>query len=292
MASRRHYAWWILFALVACQGTEPLEGLAGGPSAGEDLGSGSDADGQVVTDASPEDGSEGALEREPSDLGVFDPCDGVAFPTDALVHYRLQGSAPEASRRGNATQPFAVQGALDRRQREGGAALFDGTQSRVDLGSAFSDLRLPVSLSMWAWLDQDENRFRTLLETAESPSDYRGLWLQLGTGGNLGISFGNGGPLRAAGRRSAFSSETLPVGRWVHVVAVVEGPDSFALYFDGTARSFGLSGEARQLQPGPGIGRIGSTLRSPSSGWRGRIDDVRIYGRALTRCEVRRLAEE
>jgi hypothetical protein len=87
------------------------------------------------------------------------------------------------------------------------------------------------------------------------------------------------------------STRTVPVGRWKHVAATYDGT-WLRIYIDG--RSAGAKRvTGRTCVTGEPLA-VGAK-NNPTKGlleafWDGRLDDVRIYGRALTAAEVAQLA--
>lgn len=77
------------------------------------------------------------------------------------------------------------------------------------------------------------------------------------------------------------------IGRWVHVAAIyANGPTTGGSFFiDGSAATmscvFGACNQTRVAQPPFEVGNSDSTYA-----WRGRVDDVRVFARALGASEV------
>jgi hypothetical protein len=87
------------------------------------------------------------------------------------------------------------------------------------------------------------------------------------------------------------STRAIPVGRWRHVAATYDGT-RLRVYIDGTASGSKLV-SGRTCVSGEPLA-VGAK-NNPSKGlleafWDGRLDDVRIYNRALTGAEVAQLA--
>ena len=171
------------------------------------------------------------------------------------------------------------------------ALAFDGTAS-VELGDVFNSLSPPYTLT--AWVRQPSparDGFRTIFVTDDTPGSYFGTWFQVAPTGQLEITYGNGGAPGLASRRSALSDAPLPTDAWVHLAAVVAGPDDMRLYVDGTSAAATLSGTGGPLAHSDGPARIGAaTIVPENQGWSGELDEVRVYGCALEGGQVAELA--
>jgi hypothetical protein len=83
------------------------------------------------------------------------------------------------------------------------------------------------------------------------------------------------------------TASPAPLGRWVHVVGVFDPGATLAIYVDGVLRSSAVLSTTTQCdnkQP-LGIGRRPAPASIPEA-FRGGIDEVRIYNRALTAADV------
>ncbi|MEO2014338.1 MAG: M60 family metallopeptidase, partial [Fuerstiella sp.] len=83
------------------------------------------------------------------------------------------------------------------------------------------------------------------------------------------------------------STQTINDGEWHHVAAVRLGTEGL-LYIDGV-QAASASGTARDLAASIGVG-IGADIRGDNNHFNGSMDDVRIYGSALTATEIAILA--
>ena len=84
---------------------------------------------------------------------------------------------------------------------------------------------------------------------------------------------------------SIATSGELPENQWLHAAAVYDGA-RMELFLDGV--SVGFTGKSGALSQGPGVPVWigGNPDGATSKPWRGRIDDVRIYDRALSAAEL------
>jgi len=88
------------------------------------------------------------------------------------------------------------------------------------------------------------------------------------------------------------SKEGLPLGQWVHVAATRDGATA-SLYLDGqlggsAPYSFAVTDKGQSLR----IGSIGLPEPEWAGFFKGKIDDVRIYDRALSLGEIQELYKQ
>ncbi len=140
-----------------------------------------------------------------------------------------------------------------------------------------------------------------------SPADYPSLsisaWVRPDTPSSAGfraaVAGDNGGFDRAVGVDATTGLYELQVGntawnpgpayqsgRWDHIVAVYE-PSAITFYLNGTSYSYGSGGTFGTSNQPLLIGA--DLVCGATCYWKGNIDDVRVYSRALTAVEVGRL---
>jgi hypothetical protein len=166
---------------------------------------------------------------------------------------------------------------------EGGNAVLrlDGTDGRVECPASV-DLKTS-RFTVCAWVEKPDAACRIVVAKGNGfvKSEWSLGWVWPGTSAN--ISF------RAGNRFIASKPNTVPAGKWVHVAFVRDG-DAGTIYINGSPSSHekGLGDEAWSNPKPLRIGRR-ELDRSPAR-FRGRIDDVRLYARALRPQEVAALA--
>lgn len=159
---------------------------------------------------------------------------------------------------------------------DGGAVLDLGHDPKFDLKS---------QLTLSAWIKPED--FSGYPGVIGKGYEVDGAYsLQLRPGGGLWFELQN-----EAGERVVYQPRdgVLKAGEWVHVVASYDG-ESMQVYLDGE-----VAGSGREVS-GLKLNQSGSPLRL---GWLGKyghfkgvIDEVRVYERALTRDEVLALSRE
>ena len=172
----------------------------------------------------------------------------------------------------------------------GQALKFDGVNDYVNPGTTnFWDSTTPRTVAFWVKTDiNGTNLFPTpiLMKTDQST----GFIIFFGTGGYGGINFGSNSNFVRQKTIGDISS-TLKNG-WHHVALVFDGVSrssnlSYRLYLDGVLQTLGITGDFAAISNTNVIGA--DNISVPRDNIRGFMDDVRIYNRALSAGEVRRL---
>jgi hypothetical protein len=184
------------------------------------------------------------------------------------------GTASDSSGAGN---HGAISGATRTAAGRSGPALdFDGVNDWVTVADAASlDLTSGMTLEAWVHPTALGNAWRTVL-LKERPSGLA-YALYASDDGNrphaysfTGSELGTRGPT------------ALPIGAWTHVAATFSGA-TLRLYVGGTQVATRSVGSALVASNGPL--RIGGNAVW-GEWFQGRIDDVRVYNRALTAAEI------
>lgn len=162
---------------------------------------------------------------------------------------------------------------------DGNAIDFDGTNDYVDipLTSALNLQGNTVTLSAWINADVTTGMRRIVsMPTSETAGSEKYTLLI------------NANQLQFWTNDTSLSTAFTTTGSWVHVAGVYDGA-TMALYVNGTLmNSVAMTGNLRATTNGTlQIGRYGPTF---GQYFDGRIDDVRVYERALSAEEIRRLA--
>ena len=107
-----------------------------------------------------------------------------------------------------------------------------------------------------------------------------GYWLQT-TDNTIASGFSNGGC-----REYVSTTPTIPLNQWSHLAAVFnDSANTYTLYLNGTA----IRTATETTAPVPNtqalvFGQDGCTCGNER--WRGLVDDIRIYNRALSTAEI------
>ncbi len=236
------------------------------------------------------------------------PTAAVAVPpTDALLHARLQNAAGDAHSAGGVIEGLGTAGFVA--GVDGLALELDGRDTFLQCGQrADLDVDQPFTAAAWVCLvAKDTPASHTVVAKIDEAQDGRGWRLGVDDRGEVSVSL-VGGP---KDRLSAFTRTTIGWGRWHHVAFTYDGSrrrQGLALYVDGVAAVLGDGGpdegdpavaepiDAASPQPAKkpekrllgslrndGNLRIGGVDGLPL---RGRIDEVRLFARALTVAEL------
>jgi hypothetical protein len=147
-------------------------------------------------------------------------------------------------------------------------------------GRTVPDIDKPKSISLWARYDYPVDALRAqALMVLLNRTRSAGLRLELRDGRLAATSY--------------FYNEIVgmpapPLG-WHHVVYTYDG-NTHALYLDaGTPVTSMVAAEAGSVLPPDGRTRLGRSSSTVDDAFRGFLDDVRVYKRALTAAEVKSL---
>ena len=160
---------------------------------------------------------------------------------------------------------------------------FDGSNDRVSIGNPTAlQLTGPMTLAAWAWPDSVSGSGRIVTKGGGGGSrgwslnvESTDVWrLQIAVDANNLVSCNVSG---------------VQLNAWTHVAAVYDPNDAggpiMKVYLNGALAASETAGvPASQYNPGVSVS-IGARSDGTTL-WNGRIDDVRIYARALTDAEV------
>ena len=166
-----------------------------------------------------------------------------------------------------------------------GAVSLDG-ESVIDCGDILNDLSLPVTLAMWVRSEPLAEEPRVIVSTDDPLDVHAGVWLSVVPTRALDATYGDGGDITSASRRSATSGSVLAVEQWVHVAVVIAGPLDTVFYFDGEPSETAYSGSGSDLVHTTAPFVIGNRTAWGGEGFVGRLDDFRVYARGLDSDEV------
>jgi hypothetical protein len=205
-----------------------------------------------------------------------------------VAHYPFDGDAQDASGSGNHGIPGATTTlTTDRFGQPDAAYQFDGSTSRITVPGSPSLDSADTAVTMAAWIQLDGwslvgDEFGPILMKSDESSNAFMYRLYTSPAG-LGASIGDWNQTAADGTEFAFS-------RWYHVAAAWDGAEA-RLYVDGERRETVPLAVAAPPQDGRPL-IIGADAPGVLEVFAGKIDDLRIYNRALSDAEVAVLAED
>jgi glucose/arabinose dehydrogenase/PKD repeat protein len=162
----------------------------------------------------------------------------------------------------------------------GSALSFDGSSGNVTVPHA-SSLSLGSSYTLEAWIKPTAlTDYQTIL--IKETTGGCAYWLQT-SGSNLSSGFAN----NTTCKEHPSTSPKIPLNQWSHVAAVFnDAGNTYRLYLNGVQ----MTSQTETTVPKPNTQDLVFGQSSCSScgfeRWRGLLDDVRIYNRALTPQEI------
>lgn len=206
------------------------------------------------------------------------------LPADALVHLPFDGTLTDLA---DPSRKVSFQGrATWDGGRFGRAAKIDGS-SWVDAGDV-ADFDHTEAFSYGCWIKPAGQASGAPIAKMDDRNDYRGFDM-LFSGGRLSVHLINTWPTNAI---KVNTENVLKKDEWQHVFVVYDGSSKASglkIYFDGKAQDWTVEQD-----------RLTDTIRSkvplyvgrrnPGAPFRGLVDEVRIYDRALSETDVQALA--
>jgi len=174
------------------------------------------------------------------------------------------------------------------------AGVFNGTSSYVDLNNPTTTgplkPALPVTISAWIYLNSTAGTQTIFASDEFDITKYAGYTLQIQAGGILSCSFGNAaGGNGPAYRQTCNGTAALTTGQWYHVAAVIQGATNMQLYVNGLPINGNYSGTGGTMVYTTVTSKIGTC--NTSNYFNGKIDDLQIYGIALSADQVGMIAQ-
>jgi hypothetical protein len=252
-------------------------GTGGGGNAGTGGGNGGSGGGTGGVDA---DEPDMAIDMKPDTMEA----PGPMVPTMGLVaHWKLDETAgtmakdETANNNAGALEPggkspmWSAMGA----HAGSGALVFDGTDDVVQVPTLMNMPTIQAAKTIALWVKWDA-----------TPDAQRHVFVaMLNQPMAVGVHLGFRGAKVSAWNYAAQSdmvAATLPGAGWHHVAYTFDGT-THKLYIDGGAPTMGTMG----MQNGPTAAvRFGNATATATQAFKGALDDIRIYDRALTADEV------
>lgn len=207
-------------------------------------------------------------------------------PSDGLVaHYRLDGDATDASGQGNHGTATGITLAADRFGVEGHAFAFDGATSKVVVPSSASLNPGALTVSLWV----KPTAIACFQQFLSKGGNGSGFTPQYAVYFCSVVRYLSSDAFQATYEFS--SAHGLANGSWHHVVLTHAGTVT-RLYLDGALDAEATSSPAL-ASPTTQALLLGSEARLlAETYYRGSLDDVRVYSRALLAAEVEGLYRE
>jgi gliding motility-associated-like protein len=175
----------------------------------------------------------------------------------------------------------------------GRALKFDGVDDLVELGDIYDNIALPVTISAWIYIDPVAGVFTyPIFDSQDNSPVYNGFTMIVSTLPHIGITYGDGeGGNNPAYRRSKAALFPFLTGRWAHITGVLRGADDMDIYLNGQNMGGGYQGSSNKPMNSNSpaeIAKIGYLFSNGiTSHFKGLMDEVRIWNKALTEAEIR-----
>ena len=208
-------------------------------------------------------------------------------PVGLVGWWPFNGNAGDSSGRGNHGTPVGALLTPDRFGRPNAAYAFDGDTSAIEVRDTTSlQVRL-LTMAVWVKPAVYGRRQQLIYKGRKTDAYGEGYYLQ--TEGQAGVKINGGCQANVGWRLSYFDPQDLPAGVWTHLCATYDG-----LYI----RNY-VNGEQSDANPVSGQIDVcpGANLRfgcgqdfypGPRP-FRGSLDDIGLWNRALTPAEVKAL---
>ncbi|HEY0676902.1 MAG TPA: LamG domain-containing protein [Chitinophagaceae bacterium] len=212
-----------------------------------------------------------------------------------VAYYPFNGNADDASGNGNNGVVYGATFTTDFLGRPGKAAGFDGINDYILVNDNGKLNHQEVTIAMMVMVNNTNRRQaiinRVDFETAKGP--VYGVGQALDATNKWEFSLINqdcNTPYAYNPNDYATSTETLQPGRWYHLIATFsKGVQK--LYIDGALRVT-KTRDFSTLNHCPGVDLvIGAWWKNDIVSIDGKVDELRIYNRAFTDCEIEKLTE-
>lgn len=168
-----------------------------------------------------------------------------------------------------------------------GAYDFDGIDDYIALGDILNNQAMSITLS--AWVYSKSSAIDRPIFITDNETNYYGYRFMITTNSQTYSQYGSGGGTGATRRRSGFSPvSSVPLNSWIYVAIVVNGAANQPSYINGSPQIMTYSGTGAAPNWSASQATIGYLYNSPSQQYYAnlRLDDVRLYNRALTPTEI------
>jgi hypothetical protein len=221
-------------------------------------------------------------------LGTQEP---LAADESLVAHWTLDDGAGMVAQDAS---PFAAPGQLVNDPQWvdgvlGNALWFDGVADYIDAGNpAHLHLTSSMTIALWVYADRLSSETDVLITKNGGLGDVG--WHFYVEGGFPAMKIGHPNPFSKTSTRT--SSVKISVGRWYHVAGVYNaGERTMDMYVDGLLTNGLFNGTVppsqRNSEQNINIARRSNGRRH----FKGMLDDIRIYARALSDQEIAALAD-
>jgi hypothetical protein len=263
----------------------PLSGLGGGVATG-------DVSPDVDAGDASDDATTHATEASTVEASLIDVAVGVDAPPSAprpILHYKFDEATGNTVTDSSGS---ALAGTVSGSHawvagRVANALAFDGSTAFVAAPANIVSKLTAITIATWVQVDVDAS-WQRILDFGSSSTAYMFLTPRSSTTGTVRFAITVSG---GTGEQILDGSSALSTGVWKHVAVVLDGQRA-SLYIDGTLESFKNSFTLRPIDLGPTPNDwLGRSEYLVDPHFKGKLDDFRIYDRALTAEQVAALVQ-
>nr|MBA4404996.1 hypothetical protein [Nanoarchaeum sp.] len=171
---------------------------------------------------------------------------------------------------------------------------FNGVSNFVEYGDILN-LQFPVTIAAWVYPESNAKN-PIFFSDGGSSVNHKGYWLyhsRDGINGQLELAYGaDSGPNSADRRSYVTSSNALPLNQWSHVVGIINAANDMKIYVNGAEVAGILEGADVVYQNTVGpvtVGRRTTSTVGVYNYFNGKIDEVKVFNKALTVVEIQAL---
>ncbi len=216
-----------------------------------------------------------------------------------LLYYDFNGNANDISGNGMHATVYGATLTNDKEGNPNSAYYFDGVDDFIEFPNDNSlKPQLPVTISCYVKVeDFSSYSHHRFFNTDFALNTYTGVMLSLGEDGAIAFNYGDG-KANITGYQSRRTGQTpagvFNIGEWVHIVAIARGVEDFDIYVNCQKQPLTYSGIGGDLaySGNPGVlGKHDQVTTDPLY-FKGSIDEVRYWNRALSPTEIEIICQE
>ena len=226
----------------------------------------------------------------------------IDLTQDLLVYYKFNGNMDDSSPNifhgsGNATLTE------DRFGNSNAAYHFNGIDEFIDMPDDDKlKPQLPITFAFWVNFEDIEVTKTFVFTTDYAQDTHTGINLSMtSASNNIAIAYGDGSGTFSSSRRTKIGTTQVDANKWFYVVGVINGPLDMNIYIKEFATGaiciddggfYSGSGDDISYTSNPGtIGRTDANSSTAPFYFNGRVDEFRMWDRALSVEEILELCE-
>ncbi|MHA2101440.1 MAG: LamG domain-containing protein, partial [Candidatus Kariarchaeaceae archaeon] len=209
-----------------------------------------------------------------------------------IAYYPFNGNANDESGNGNNGQEYGVSPTTDRFGNLNSAYFFDGIDDYINIGNVINDNR---SVSVWfnpAFTIDNTISSRISLVVRNTSNEYDEFTLLIEDHDPYKGKVAFGRRINYDPHGIGSNSDLWLADNWYHVVSVIDPSEGMKLYINGILQDDIDNTSTEPMAVRAEYSAIGRWGNSDNRYFHGKIDDVRIYDKALTEEEVLSLYHE